>query len=258
MPARTPLEARAAERAALERALAARLTGSEWRVLGALVVKVTKFDRCEDRVANSVLAELTGIAPRHVREALAGLAAKGVIEREPGGGRLASLLRFPSTGGTESGPPESVPGDAQEAPSVHASAPPSVHAQRATSEVSSEASTRKGEPRTESVPPPESAVFAARRLVQREPFEADDIVLAAETKYGTEAVAEAIAGYVATNVRVAFASELRKRLDRDLAGTASAAPAAWTSCGQCHNGIIETDSSSAVYCSCHPRAAVPA
>lgn len=88
---RTPIEARIAERATIERALEARLTGSELRVLLALMVKVTKFDRLEDRVANIELVRLTGIASRHVREAVAGLAEKGVIEREPGGGRSASL-----------------------------------------------------------------------------------------------------------------------------------------------------------------------
>lgn len=72
----------------------------------ALCVLVTKYDRTEDSVANRQVVDLTGIAPRHVRSALASLSAKGVIHRIPGHGVTASRVGFHIPEGTETVPSE--------------------------------------------------------------------------------------------------------------------------------------------------------
>lgn len=86
--------ARLTTRAVLRRAQDARLTGTQWRVLGALMFYVLQYDKTSDRVANSQIVEMTGISSRHVRAALVDLTTKGVIEREPGNGQTASLITF--------------------------------------------------------------------------------------------------------------------------------------------------------------------
>lgn len=91
---RAPLLAQEAMRAAIGRALEAELTMREHKVFLAIVSLVSHYDRTEDHVANRQLVEATGIDARHVRRALQGLHDKGVIERTPGHGRTASLIRL--------------------------------------------------------------------------------------------------------------------------------------------------------------------
>src|SRR5262245_19804762 len=89
---RSPVEARRAQRTAIDRALAAKLSQREMRVFLSLVMLISEYDRTEDRVANLQVAQATGIDERHVRRALVALHAKEVIFREPGRGRRASLI----------------------------------------------------------------------------------------------------------------------------------------------------------------------
>lgn len=91
---RAPLLAQEAMRAAIGRALDAELTMREHKVFLAIVSLVSHYDRTEDHVANRQLVDATGIDARHVRRALQGLHDKGVIERTPGHGRTASLIRL--------------------------------------------------------------------------------------------------------------------------------------------------------------------
>lgn len=100
--ARSPIAAQAAMRAAIQRALDARLPQTDLRVLLAIMTEVCFFDRLSDRVANSVIVDRTGVDERHVRRSLQNLSEAGVIVREPGrtlrgGLRLASLITFPES-----------------------------------------------------------------------------------------------------------------------------------------------------------------
>lgn len=91
---RAPLLAQEAMRGAIGRALDAELTMREHKIFLAIVSLVSNYDRTEDRIANRQLVDATGIDARHVRRALQGLHDKGVIERTPGHGRTASLIRL--------------------------------------------------------------------------------------------------------------------------------------------------------------------
>lgn len=107
---RSPLDAKRAQREAIDRALAVDLSATDLRVLMALFKLMPLYDRLEDRVSNLQLREATGISDdRRVRRSIKRLAELGVIERELGGstaagGRIASLFRFPlTTGATDPG-----------------------------------------------------------------------------------------------------------------------------------------------------------
>lgn len=106
---RSPVDVKRAQRAAIDRALAADLTATDLRVLLALLKLMTLWDRLEDRVSNRQIQEATGITDeRRVRRSIKRLSDAGVVEREPGGstpegGRIASLFRFPTTGAQDPG-----------------------------------------------------------------------------------------------------------------------------------------------------------
>jgi phage replication O-like protein O len=135
-------------RAAVDRALAADLSGRELRVFLALVRLVVLFDRLEDRVANRQIVDATGIDERHVRRALHRLDALGVVERTPGRGKVASLVRFRRAEGAETArsegadlvPSEGAEIDTQRGPKRA----PRGGRQRPASEVSSEVSSERG------------------------------------------------------------------------------------------------------------------
>jgi len=105
---RSPLDAKRAQREAIDRALAQQqLTSTDLRVLLGLVRLMSLYDRVEDRVSNSQLQATTRISDeRRIRRSTARLAELGVIEREAGGGRrpdgtrIATLYRLPFTPGT--------------------------------------------------------------------------------------------------------------------------------------------------------------
>jgi hypothetical protein len=99
-------------RAAIGRALAAKLNATELRVFLALVQLVTLYDRCSDTVANRQIVAATGLDPRHVRRALGVLDERGVIDRRPGKGRVASLITFRE--GAEPAPSEGARTDLSE------------------------------------------------------------------------------------------------------------------------------------------------
>lgn len=86
--------AQLAMRDAIDRALKAKLTATQLRVLLALIHLVNLFDRLEDTVANRQIVDATGIHPRHIRRALGALHKAKVIHRTPGHGHTASLIKF--------------------------------------------------------------------------------------------------------------------------------------------------------------------
>jgi hypothetical protein len=103
---RSPVDAKRAQREAIDRALALDLTSTELRVFLALLKLMPLYDRLEDRVSNVQLQEATRITDeRRIRKATARLDELGVIEREAGGGRrpdgtrIATLYRVPLTPG---------------------------------------------------------------------------------------------------------------------------------------------------------------
>lgn len=144
---RSPVDAKRAQREAIDRALAAPLNATDLRVLLALLRLMSLWDRLEDRVSNTQLREVTGITDeRRVRKATARLAALGIIEREAGGGRkpdgtrIATLYRLPSTPGvTDQGCARTGVPETQDPGSLSAVTPgPHAPASEVLSEASSE------------------------------------------------------------------------------------------------------------------------
>lgn len=130
-----------------------------------------------------------------------------------------------------------------------AHAPPRVHAQRATSEVLSEAPSE-----VESGPPR----FIARELLKRNQFEADDVVERSIAAYGEPATMTMVTGFRDAGTTFTFASELWRAIQslQPTGPTATARPH-WTPCGDCVNGMVETDAG-VTRCTCNPARAMAA
>jgi len=77
---RTPLRAKLAGRRLIERVLSSgdRFSQSEWRMLLALLHQIVLFDRVEDEIPMSTLAEIVGLSSRQARRVIQKLAARGV------------------------------------------------------------------------------------------------------------------------------------------------------------------------------------
>lgn len=214
----------------------------------AVMAHVTEFDRCEGTVSNAQIVAMVPGDVRDIRRALKNLADAGVFIRTPGSTAQASTYSFPVPQGgaephTDSGVQDPMGGgvpDHEEG----GTGPQVGGSQHPTSEAH-EASSEEREP----------ALFQARRLVQRQPFEADDVIRTAEDRYGTQPVATAVTAYLDAGTRFSFASDLRRRIDRDLAGTTPApAQRRWQPCGSCSNGMIETDAGAIRCPTCNPSA----
>jgi len=260
---RSPIEASRADRAATIRALDAGLNATELRVFLALQHEVTGFDRIEDTVANSRLAALTHVDPRHVRRAVQKLGELGVVERVPGRSRyVMSSYRFPPPDTPQEGqdaPPsggeptgaESAPQDLDQGGQVStprgagfdtkggAYAP----ASEVPSEASSEGGTRK-------------PVEMMRLLVELDHEKLPLCLRKLHTDHGTDRTTDAIDSLIAESAFFTWPSELKKAIDSRVAGMAEKATVARRlaiveNCPDCHgSGFVLDAQDVALRCSC--------
>lgn len=91
-----------AQRQAISRANALRLSAGEYRVLLAVLSLVASYSRLRDRVyVAQVVTRTEGLSERYVRDCLAKLARLGIIYWEPHRGHgAASVLGLPRAGET--------------------------------------------------------------------------------------------------------------------------------------------------------------
>jgi phage replication O-like protein O len=139
-----------AMRESIERALAANLTGRDFRVLLALHHRLSSWSRLSDRVYTAEFCQLSGMKENKVRESVARLVEAGAIGRDPSSGRHPSTYRLPTPSAGRVGSNEPAPRlgsvDGSTLPADGASTVPvdGVSTEKDRGEISSSSARRHG------------------------------------------------------------------------------------------------------------------